>query len=81
MSSRKIVLVYEHIRMLDRRLRKFKAADIETREEIIEDAADCIKSTGTNGTKFNRDAVICVCELPSTLDHSQILLAYSPILA
>lgn len=83
LSSQKIALAYEHIRILDRRLGKFKAADIETREEIIEDAADRIKSTWTYGAEFNRDAVISVRELPSTgtLDHSQIFLAYSPTLA
>jgi len=80
MSSQKIALAYEHICMLDRRLHEFKAADIETWEEIIEDAANRIKSTWTNGAKFNRDAVISVCGLPSTLDHSQIFLAYSPTL-
>jgi len=71
MPSQKTALAHEHIRMLDRCFDRFKAADEETREEIIEDAADYIQNTWNDDAEFDRDAVISVYELPSKLNHSK----------
>lgn len=65
--------------MLGRRVPKFRTADANLREKMVGEAADRIESTWAEDVEFDRDAVICVCDLLATLSYSQILLAYSPI--
>jgi hypothetical protein len=67
--------------MLEDIVADFRAADTNSREEMIQDAADNIKCTWTEGVEFDMDAVITVRELSVIFKsgYSQILLAYSPI--
>jgi len=52
----------ECISMLERYIPKFRAADPNSWENIVEEAADHIKSTWTEDTEFDRGAIISVCE-------------------
>jgi hypothetical protein len=79
--SEELMLTDYHMSMLEENIAKFRAADTNLREKIIQDTADGIKRTWTEGLQFDMDAVITVRE-PSVifkLVYSQILLAYSPI--
>jgi hypothetical protein len=64
--------------MLDRQLPKFRAADTNCQEDMVEEAADNIGRLWTEEIEFDRDSVINVRELSAKLGHSQIFLAYSP---
>ncbi|KAF8486612.1 hypothetical protein F5888DRAFT_1640084 [Russula emetica] len=57
-ESQEIVLTDQHIRMLERCLPKFRGADPKSREKMVKEAADHIKSAWTGGTEFDRDTVI-----------------------
>jgi hypothetical protein len=77
--SQGIALTDEQIRMLERCIPKFRAADPNGREKLIKGAADHVESVWTGDIEFNRDTVISVCELSVKLNCSHIFLAYSPI--
>lgn len=47
-----------HISMLKRQVSKFRAANPNCRENIIEEAADNIESIWTEDVEFNRDTMI-----------------------
>lgn len=49
--------------MLERWSPKFRAADADLREELIEEAADKIKNAWRENVEFDRGAVISVCRL------------------
>jgi hypothetical protein len=63
--------------MLERLMAKFRAADTNGREELVTKAADSIERTWTEDTRFDRDAMISVCDLSAKLGHSHVFLAYS----
>jgi hypothetical protein len=76
--SQQFVLTDEHTSMLDRKGPKFRSANPDNREKIVEEAADAIERTWAEDMEFDRDTVINVCEFFSNLGHSQAFLAYSP---
>ena len=76
-SSQEIVLTDQHMSMLERLIPKFRNADTNSREKIIKSAADHIKGMWTEETRFDRDAVISVCDLSGELGYSHVFLAYS----
>jgi hypothetical protein len=53
--------------MLERWGAKFRAADADRREEIVEEAADQIKNTWRDDVGFNRGTVISVRRLSTRL--------------
>lgn len=55
---------------------KFRAADPDSREKIIKEAADQIEGTWMADIEFDRDMVINVCDLSAKLCYSHIFLAY-----
>lgn len=65
--------------MLEKCIPKFRAADTNHRENIIQQAADRIKGTWTEDIEFDEDTVLSVCELSANLDYSDIFVAYSCI--
>jgi hypothetical protein len=73
------VLTDKDMSMLEKCIPRFRAADPNRRENIVEKAADRIKSTWTVDIEFDRDTVISVCELSAKLDCAEIFLAYSRV--
>jgi hypothetical protein len=63
--------------ILERHAPKFRAADTDGREKIVETAADYIERNWREDAEFDRDTIISVCHLSPKLGHSQILLVYS----
>ena len=63
--------------MLEKCIPRFQAVDQNRWENIVEKAADHIKSTWTVDIEFDKDTVISVCELSAKLDCAEIFLAYS----
>ena len=66
--SQEIALTDEQIRMLDRYITKFRAADPNLRERIVEEAADSIENTWAEDPEFDRDAVTNVRESSVTVN-------------
>jgi hypothetical protein len=54
--------------MLDRYITKFRAADPNLRERIVEEAADSIENTWAEDPEFDRDAVTNVRESSVTVN-------------
>ena len=65
-----------HMSMLEKCILHFRAANQNHWENIVEKAADHIKSAWTVDIEFDRDTVISVCELSAKLDCAEIFLAY-----
>jgi hypothetical protein len=67
LSSSDITLADEDIKMLERWGVKFRAANANRREKMIEDAADRIERTWTEDAEFDRGKVITVRRLSTRL--------------
>lgn len=75
-SRQEIWLTDEHIRMLKKRISKFRAADPGERDTIITEAAEGIEKVWTGDMEFNKDRIIEVRDLCMKLGYSQDFLAY-----
>jgi hypothetical protein len=62
--------------MLEKWAPKFRAANTNRRDAIVEEAADGIKRMWTEDTEFDRDRVISVCKLSAKLCYSHISIAH-----
>lgn len=58
-----------HIKILERYIPKFRAANTNLREKIIEKAANSIERAWGEDVEFDRDAVINVCEFSVTVKY------------
>lgn len=54
------MLTDHHMSILEKWIPKFRAADTNGHEKLVKEAAECIKSTWTDNSEFDRDAVISV---------------------
>lgn len=70
MSSQEIVLTDQHINLLERYIPKFRAADTNFRERIVEEAADTIERAWREDVEFDRDVIINVCEFLITVKYA-----------
>jgi hypothetical protein len=77
MSSQEFVLTSVHMSILRRYIPKFRTANPTSREKMVEEAADNIRSTWTEDAEFDRAAAISVCKLSAKLGYSQIFLVSS----
>jgi hypothetical protein len=66
--------------MLKRWGAKFRAANADRREEIVEEAADQIKNAWREDIEFDRGMVISVCTVYSQLDWAD-LICFSSLFA
>jgi hypothetical protein len=78
-SSQETALTEENIRILDRWVPKFRGANLNRREKIVEEIADRIESRRAEGIELGRDTLIDVCDFSAKLDNSHTFLAYSRI--
>ena len=58
--------------MLDRNFAGFRKSTPEVQGKMIEKAADNIGNAWREDIEFDRDAMICVCELFAKLGYSHI---------
>jgi len=70
-------LTDKQISTLDKHINKFRTADYESWEQIVEDIFQSFESTWANGIEFHEEAVITVCAPFAPWGCSQIFLAYS----
>ena len=78
-SSDDIKLTDEQASMLQRRAAEFRAADPDTRSDIIKDCVEHIKRSRGQSTDFDSEAVETVCTLSATLYYAHIFVACSQI--
>ncbi len=64
--------------MLERWTPKFRAADLNHREKMVNKAADYIESTWMESIEFNRDVVTSVHDLSAKLGYPKIFLVHLP---
>jgi hypothetical protein len=70
MSSQEIALTDRHIKILEKYIAKFRAADTNLREKLIEEATDSIERAWGEDVEFDRDVVINVCEFSVTVKYA-----------
>jgi hypothetical protein len=75
-SSQEIVLTDQHMSILRCLIPKFRNAGTNGCEKIIKSAADHIKGIWMEEKRFDRAAVISVCDLSGELGSSHVFLAY-----
>jgi hypothetical protein len=71
--SSEIVLTDEHVNILEKWGNRFRTADPDRREEIVEEAADQIKNAWREDVEFDRGMVISVCAVYSQLDWVDLI--------
>jgi hypothetical protein len=59
---------------LQGRVSKFREANPNLRQKVIQDAAEAIQNTQMEEEEFDHAALICVCELSAKLYYSHIHL-------
>lgn len=59
--------------MLEKWVAKFRAADADRQEEIVEEAADQIKNAWREDLEFDREMVTSVCILSTKWGRSYML--------
>ena len=62
--------------MLDRSGAMFRAANPTNREKMVREAANHVEETWSEGVKFNRAAMISICDLSAKLGYSHLSIAY-----